>query len=200
MDFRGSHSGTSSCRCFATHSNAPEQKNRKTNYLTKNTEMISFIWCILFKGFVNQCQPRSHWSPPPMSCCSPSDSLKAIRSSEDTSRLSWKSVSPLTKVSVWLYGWLWSWGPFIFPIHRVYEYDSITRWPRWCWSNNQSVLPQPVAPSVLLHLDVSGTAPNQKLFLMCSNIIHSIHVTNGCLCVRCPAVLLVWLSGSRTTC
>ncbi len=46
---------------------------------------------------MNLCQPRFHWSPPPTSCCSPSDSLKATRSSEDTSRLFWKSVSHLTK-------------------------------------------------------------------------------------------------------
>lgn len=66
-----------------------------------------------------------------------------------------------------------------FP-YRVYKYDSVTCWPRWCWSYNQSILSQSVTPSVLLLLDVSGTAPNRKRFLMCRNIIHSIRVTERC--------------------
>lgn len=64
--------------------------------------MISLIFMHSLQGFVNQCQPRSHWSPPPMSCCSHLDSHKAERSSKDSSRLSWRSVSSLTKVSVCL--------------------------------------------------------------------------------------------------
>lgn len=63
-------------------------------------DQFNFVHSVL--GFVNQCQPRSRWSPPPMSCCSHSDSHKAERSSKDFSRLLWKSVSPSTIVSVWL--------------------------------------------------------------------------------------------------
>lgn len=129
------------------------------------------------QGFVNQCQTRSHWSPPPMSCCSHSDSHKAERSSEDSSRLSWRNVSPSTKVSVCLSG---DAEPLLSFPYRVYKYDSVTHWSRWCWSDNQSILPQSVAPSVLLLLDVSGTAPNQKRFFMSRHIIHSIRVTVLC--------------------
>ncbi len=131
---------------------------------------------------MNQCQPRFHWSPPPTSCCSPSDSLKATRSSEDTSRLFWKSVSHLTK-----YLYVCMCDPETLSSFLYTECMNMIALP--ASPGDAGVMTSPFYPS-LLPRQCSCTWMFQvlhpiKSFLMCINIIHSIQMGVFCWVFMC---------------